>query len=178
MPVSILHTDTQLLFKLSQHDEQSFNKIYNLYWTKLFAIAFNRLNSKQAAEDVVQEVMIALWERRTEVNIEHLEAWLSTATRYSVFRQLARFGNQKIVSIDAAPEKTYEQGFDSAFLEKMLKEQIGRLPVKCKLVFEYSRSHGLSNKQISNELGISEKTVEKHITKALYKLRERIKLAI
>lgn len=127
---------------------------------------------------MVQEVMIALWERRADVKIEHLEAWLSTATRYSVFRQLVRFGNQKIVSIESAPEQTYEQGFDSAFLEKMLKEQIGQLPARCKLVFECSRRHGLSNKEISSELGISEKTVEKHITKALYKLREKIKLAI
>jgi RNA polymerase sigma-70 factor (ECF subfamily) len=178
LSASELHSDQQLLFKLNQNDEESFVSIYNRYWSKLYAIAFNRLNSKQSAEDVVQEVMITLWQRRNEVNIRNLEAWLSTATRYSVFRQLARYGSQKIVSINAVPEASYDQGFDSGFLDKMLKEQIHRLPERCKLVFQYSRNHGLSNKEISGELGISEKTVEKHITRALQKIREKLSQVI
>jgi RNA polymerase sigma-70 factor (family 1) len=173
--VSITHTEKQLLYKLSQNDEDSFIEIYNTYWAKLYGIAFNRLNSKQSAEDVVQEVMIALWQRRHEVKIMNLEAWLSAATRYSVFRQLARYGSQRIVSMAAAPDAVYEdQGLDFRFLDKMMKEQISQLPQKCKLVFEYSRNHGMSNKEISGELGISEKTVEKHITKALHRIREKL----
>jgi RNA polymerase sigma-70 factor (family 1) len=176
LSATILNTEKNLLFDLGKNDENAFLKIYNTYWSKLYAIAYNRLNSKQAAEDVVQEVMITLWQRRSEVQIQNLEAWLSAATRYSVFRQLSRYGNQKIVSFSVAPDSVYEdQGLDSHFLDKMLKEQIHRLPEKCKIVFEFSRNHGLSNKEISGELGISEKTVEKHITKALQRIRESLK---
>ena len=175
MSISILNNDKQLLQNLKDNQEHSFIEIYNTYWSKLYAIAYNRLNSKQSAEDVVQEVMTSLWQRRHEVQIDNLEAWLSAATRYSVFRQLAKYGTQKIVPIASLSEATYEPEFDSRFLDKMLKDQIHHLPSKCKLVFEYSRHHGLSNKEISGELGISEKTVEKHITKALFRLRERLK---
>lgn len=173
MSITTANTEKILLNKLSEDDEKSFIDLYKVYWPKLYGIAYNRLNSKQAAEDVVQEVMTSLWQRRKEVSIQNLEAWLSAATRYSVFRQLARYGTQRIESLSTQTEKGYEQAFDFHFLDKMVKEQIHQLPGKCKLVFEFSRQHGLSNKEIAGELDISEKTVEKHITKALHKLRQK-----
>lgn len=154
--------------------EQSFSTIYTTYWPKLFAIAFNRLNSRQSAEDVVQEVMISLWRRRHEVAIGNLEAWLAAATRYSVFRQMAKYGPQRIAPITNESEESYNGDFDYRMLDKMLKEQIHQLPPKCKIVFEYSRQHGLSNKEIAGSLSISEKSVEKHITKAIQNLRKKI----
>jgi RNA polymerase sigma-70 factor (ECF subfamily) len=155
--------------------EESFIEIYKAYWPKLYAIAFNRLDSKQSAEDVVQEVMTGLWQRRKETDIHNLEAWLSAATRYAVFRQLTKYGSQRIVPLSLHPEKGYDQNFDYKFVDQLLREQINRLPEKCKLVFEYSRGQGLSNKEIAGQLDISEKTVEKHISKALHKLRHRLK---
>lgn len=156
-------------------DESSFIIIYNKYWEKLFVIAYNRLSSRQAAEDVVQEVMLGLWQRKTEVMIDDLEAWLSAATRYSVFRQLAKFGHQKFVDLSFQGEKGYSQDFDSGFINEILREQVNLLPRKCKAVFTYSRQHELSNKEIAQKLSISEKTVEKHMTTALFRLKEKFK---
>lgn len=176
MSVFISHTEKQ--FTASHSDEVGFEDIYKSYWPKLYAIAYNRLNSKEAAEDVVQEVMLGLWQRKKEADIENLEAWLSAATRYSVFRQLAKFGNQKIVPISSQAETGYLQDFDTGFINQLLQEQIHQLPQKCRLVFEYSRQHNLSNKEIAGKLDISEKSVEKHITKAIKKLRDRLKKTI
>lgn len=178
MSITTANTEKTLLYKLSQDDEKSFIDIYKSYWHKLYAIAYNRLDSKQSAEDVVQEVMTSLWQRRKEVVIQNLDAWLSAATRYAVFRQMTKYGTQRIESISSQSEKGYEQAFDFHFLDKMLKEQIHQLPEKCKLVFEFSRQYGLSNKEIAGELAISEKTVEKHITKALHKLRQKFTKAV
>src|SRR5262249_34676485 len=139
---------------------------------------FNRLDSKQAAEDVVQEVMASLWQRRNEAEIDNLEAWLSAATRYSVFRQLSKYGAKTIVPITDGKEAAYEHPFDFSFLDQMLKDMIHQLPEKCQLVFKYSRHNGLSNKEIAQHLDISEKAVEKHITKAIHKLRLRLKEAV
>lgn len=179
MLTSGVHNNHDVLLQLKKGSETAFISIYEKYWSKLYVIAYNRLNSKQAAEDVVQEVMTSLWERKDELTVNNLDAWLSAATRYSVFRQLAKYGSQKIVSIVPAsqPGMTYEQPFDFGFLKTMLQEEIHQLPEKCRLVFEYSRNHGLSNKEIAGELEISEKAVEKHITKAIAKLRLKLKAA-
>lgn len=174
MTVSTNHTTKSPFYSLQEEKETGFVKVYREYWPKLFAIAYNRLQSKQAAEDVVQEVMIGLWQSRENGQIKNLDAWLATAVKYAVFRQLAKFGSHRIESIAVQPEKSYDQPFDFHFLEKILKEQIQQLPERCKLVFEYSRHHGLSNKEISNQLEISEKTVEKHITKAIHTLRRTV----
>lgn len=178
LPTSILHVDQDLLSGLRLGEEESFLKIYNQFWPKLYVIALNRLNSRQAAEDVVQEVMTTLWQRRQEVQINNLEAWLSAATRYSVFRQLAKYGAQTIVPITQQKEASYEQPFDLGFLDRMLKDRIHSLPEKCRLVFNYSRQEGLSNKEIARHLDISEKAVEKHITKAIRNLRLSLKESI
>lgn len=171
-----IHSNTEKHSTSSpQLDEPAFISIYNKYWQKLFTIAYNRLSSRQAAEDVVQEVMLGLWQRKTEIQIDDLEAWLSAATRYSVFRQMAKFGTQKFVDISLQGDKGYSQDFDSFFSDKLLREQVNLLPKKCKVVFTYSRQHELSNKEIAIKLSISEKTVEKHITTALYRLKDRVK---
>ena len=175
---TIVNTNKDLLAGLSQENEASFEEIYTKYWSKLYTIAYNRLNSKHAAEDVVQEVMTSLWQRRNEVQIDDLEAWLAAATRYSVFRQLAKYGTQTILPISSQAEIAYTDNFDFKFLDQMLRESIHRLPEKCRLVFNYSRENGLSNKEIASELDISEKAVEKHITKAISKLRLKLKQAI
>jgi RNA polymerase sigma-70 factor (family 1) len=172
------NSDKHLLYRLKDEGDTAFLTIYKEYWPRLYTIAFNRLNSKEGAEDVVQEVMASLWQRRAEVNIQNLSAWLSAATRYSVLRQLARQNRAMTEPITAETENGYEQGIDFYFLDKMIKEQIHQLPEKCKLVFEYSRQHGLSNKEIASQLDITEKTVEKHITKALHKLRTKLTKAL
>ena len=155
-------------------DEEGFVTIYRTHWPKLFAIALNRLQSRQAAEDVLQEVMLSLWKRRNEVVIQNIEAWLAAATKYAVLRQLARYGPQRIAPIDNEEETAVTGDVDFRFLDRMIREEINQLPPKCKIVFEYSRHQGLSNKQIAGKLSISEKSVEKHITKAIGNLRKKL----
>jgi RNA polymerase sigma-70 factor (ECF subfamily) len=61
---------------------------------------------------------------------------------------------------------------------EQLKEQLARataqLPEKCRMVFQLSREKGFSQKQIAGQLGISEKTVESHLSKALRVLRNSL----
>jgi len=61
------------------------------------------------------------------------------------------------------------------FLQQSMQEELKALPEKCRLVFDYSRNKGLSNKEIAQQLNISEKAVEKHITKALQRLRIQLR---
>lgn len=162
------------IIKLDKIDEEAFIDIYNKFWQKLFVIAYNRLNSRPAAEDIVQDVMICLWKRKDQLEINNLESWLAMATKYSVLRQLAKYGPRRISRIDSDADTACIEELDFRHYDKMIKEGVKELPPKCKIVFEYSRNHGLTNKQIAGKLSISVKTVEKHITKAIHKIRQKI----
>ncbi|MHA4806986.1 RNA polymerase sigma-70 factor [Flavitalea flava] len=172
-----IYNDEALLEKLKAGHEWAFTRIYERYWQKLYVVAYRRLGSKPAAEDVVHEVFASLWKNKEQTDIRSLYAYLSAATRYAVFNELAKYEKQIGISLSNASvtETTLNDAIDFRFLQQMITGEVNRLPEKCKLVFQYSRQSGLSNKQIAKEMGISEKSVEKHITKALTKLRLQLK---
>jgi RNA polymerase sigma-70 factor (ECF subfamily) len=166
--------EKELLIRLSQNDELAFKEIYLHFWRKLYALAFDKLQSRQCAEDVLQEVFTSLWLRRHGEMIQSLEAYLAASVKYSIFRQLAGKRKSPVVLLNPGIEIADEHRADLRFIQQMLDESVSRLPQKCKLVFNYSRTHGLSNKEIAGELAISEKSVEKHITKAIRYLRSTL----
>lgn len=171
-----IYTDHDLLLLIRQDDARAFTEIYHRYWKRMFTLALHRLNSRQAAEDIVQDVFSSLWQRRHQAEITSLDAYLAVATRYAAFRQLARM--KSTTDTDKLPEPGQASTEDTTaarFLLQSMQEELRQLPEKCRLVFDYSRNKGWSNREISQQLQISEKAVEKHITKALQRLRIQLK---
>ncbi|SHM61340.1 RNA polymerase sigma-70 factor, ECF subfamily [Chitinophaga jiangningensis] len=170
------YSDSDLVLLLKQDEHGAFTEIYYRYWKRLFTLALHRLSSRAMAEDVVQDVFSGLWQRRHHTIIEALGPYLAVATRYAAIRQLAK--SRQILDTADIPENLLQDGDDTAslrFLQQSMQEQLQLLPEKCRLVFDYSRNQGLSNKEISRQLQISEKAVEKHITKALQRLRLQLR---
>ena len=62
-----LYNNQMLLDLLAESDEVAFTELYNRFWKKLFAIAYNRLNEVQAAEDIVHDVFASLWANREKI---------------------------------------------------------------------------------------------------------------
>ncbi|PSL47947.1 RNA polymerase sigma-70 factor (ECF subfamily) [Chitinophaga niastensis] len=165
-------SDADLVQMINADDHHAFTAIYYRYWKRLYVLAYDRLRSRQMAEDVVQDVLTGLWQRRGQTVIRSLPAYLATANRYAVFTQLSKM--IPVTTVEALPEAVQAVADDTAqlhFLQQSMQEQLQQLPEKCRLVFDYSRNMGMSNKEIATELRISEKAVEKHITKALQRLR-------
>jgi RNA polymerase sigma factor, sigma-70 family len=171
------HTEEHLLTLLGRDDELAFTEIYNRYWKKLYATAYERLKSKELAEDVVHEVFTSLWQRRHEAVIKSLNAYLAAATRYCTLKLFSGFSKaDNPVEEMALPDHSTGQAFiDFRFLEQMLQQEVNRLPEKCRLVFRYSRQEQMTNNEIARELGISSKAVEKHITRAIKQLSVSLK---
>lgn len=166
------YEDPALLQALRAGDETAFTQIYKRYWRKLYIIAYQRLGSRHSAEDVVHEVFTSLWKNRSAAEIRSLYAYLAAATRYAVFNEVARSGRRSPAEI---PDIAEDQTIDLNFLQRMIAEEIHQLPDRCRLVFRYSRETGLSNREIATRMGISEKAVEKHITKAISHLRLQLR---
>ena len=173
-----LATDDELLDRLREGDEEAFSGIYNRYWEKLLAVAFFHTREKQAAEDIVHDVMLSLWTRKSELHIQALNAYLAKAVKFAVFKAIIR-GKKRKEHL-SNPERSLdfsgiEEKLEAKFLDEYLQKTIDHLPGKTKLIFKYSRVEDLSISEIAQRTDLSPKAVEYHITKALRALREKLK---
>ena len=169
--------DKVLLDRLIKGDEKALNEIYLIYWQELFLSAYNVLKDKAACEDIIQDLFLQLWQKRDTLRIDSLRAYLFTAVRYIVFRQI-RTGKVRSELFDAIGERMDMIPADALLEEREMNLQVARavaaLPEKCREVYKLSREEELSHKEIASKLNISTKTVENQITIALKRVRSSL----
>ncbi len=174
--------DNDLAGLLKSGNEAAFIEIYNRYWDKLFAVAYNRLRNEQEAEEAVQDIFVSIWQRRETLELQHsIATYLSVAVKYRVITRLAQMRKKQQTPLEYASEpgkETTAEWISEKELRTQLDQHVNALPEKCRIVFKLSREEGLTNVQIARQLDISEKTVEGHITKALHTLRSSLKISL
>lgn len=173
------HSDSELIELLCKSsDETAFAEIYARYGKEMVSEAHRKTGEKAAAEDIVQEVFVQLWLKRGRIVIDkNIRAYLKGMLKYHIIDHYSSRKSSPIVpaaSIPLLPDPLENDYISSHFLRSYYEEALTKLPDKCREVFELSRS-GRSIKEIASELGISEKTVEVHIGKALRLLRLEMK---
>jgi len=170
-----LYDNKSLLCLLSKSDEIAFTEIYNRFWQKLFAIAYNRLKEIQSAEDIVHDVFASLWANSKKIEIESLDNYLATATKYMVLAKIKKKERERIYKYASHQDPVFELPIEASLHYKrileIVKNEVEKLPEKCRLIFKYSRNEGMPVKQIAKELSISPKTVENQLNKALKQLK-------
>ncbi|WP_121245756.1 sigma-70 family RNA polymerase sigma factor [Mucilaginibacter phyllosphaerae] len=178
LPLYDACTDQELLALLTGGDERAFATIYDRYWKMLIGLAFNHTKNKFAAEEIVQEVFLSLWKRKSELAINCLNAYLATAIKFSVFKQLQQDKRQsRLINLNYAVtgNDLLEDKINAKFLQEYIDGLVEQLPEKCRLVYNYSRKEGLKNAEIAERLNVGEKAIEAHMTKALKVLRLNLK---
>ncbi|MDP9081786.1 MAG: RNA polymerase sigma-70 factor [Bacteroidota bacterium] len=172
--------DQELTGLLQQGDECAFTEIYNRYWNRLFSVAANKIKDLDDAEEIVQDIFVSLWKRRSELGVvDTLSSYLAVSVKYRVIKILDKLNNRKKYSIysknnNSITDDSTQEWLEFEELRSRLAEFVAELPEKCRLVYKLSRDSGYSQKKIASELGISEKTVEAHLGKAIRTLRTRL----
>ncbi len=171
-------TDQELLADIANGDSRAFEILYRRYFSKLYGAAYKRLQDKELTEEIVQELFVSLWERRASLPIENIENYLFTSIKYLVIAQFKKdtlFEKySSTLNLDENDDNFTEQAVAFDELNAAYQDALLSVPEKCREVFLLKRS-GLSQKEISEKLDISEKTVENQMTKALKILREALK---
>jgi RNA polymerase sigma-70 factor (family 1) len=171
--------DYDLLLLVRQGQEAAFTEIYNRYWERLVATGYYYTRTRQAAEEIVNDVLMGLWLRREDLVIRSLPAYLGTAVKFAVFKALARKKRREEILAGHNPggetHNETEQQLDARFLEEYVQGIVEQLPEKARLVFTYSRNEDLSVREIAGRMDLSPKSVEYHMTKALKTLRDSIR---
>ncbi|UOE47226.1 RNA polymerase sigma-70 factor [Mucilaginibacter sp. SMC90] len=172
------YTDQELTALLQADDHDAFTEIYQRYWKKMLAVAWNHSKDTAIAKDLVHEVFLSLWERRRSVEIQSIAAFLATAVKFSVFKHYQREKHRADLArenYEFADITHDEHKLDALFLQEYIDGIVEEMPEKCKLVFRYSRDLGLKNAEIAEKIEISEKGVEANLTRALKIIRGELK---
>ena len=174
------YSDEGLLKLLKQQELGAFEEIYVRYWKKLYSAAYKRVQSREISEELVQDIFTSLWINRHVLKIEVLSAYLHSAIKYKVINHLEKemsrrvYAQSQVKSLVSVENSTE----DSVYLNELnlaLEKEIQKLPPKRKQIFKLSRQEHLSIKQVASYLGISEKTAENQLGKALKELKVNLK---
>lgn len=162
-------------------NQVAFDELFHLYYEKLVRLAYQKIQDQASAEDIVQKVFIDFWTKKESIIIEKsVIGYLSMMVNR---RCIDYFRRQKSRTTNEQKYIDNSLNFDIVSPEEDLLNQenlaaiyakIEALPPKCRIVFKMSRFEEMTYDEISEQLDISKKTVEYHISTALRLLRKSI----
>jgi RNA polymerase sigma-70 factor (ECF subfamily) len=171
--------EQQLFERLRNDDEAAFKVLFNDFYSKLYYFVLEFIPLKDIAEDIVQDTLVTLWNKRSELKDDsNLTSYLFTVAKNNALKRLRdkkyrqkMFSNVLDVSelnLNVAALSTIDTSV-CAFtdIEQIIQETLLTLPPQCRRVFELSRFQEMKNREIAEELNISVKTVEGHISKSI-----------
>ncbi|GLR18348.1 RNA polymerase sigma-70 factor [Portibacter lacus] len=156
--------------------KEEYKEVFEEYYNPLCNFAFKFVNSADAAEDIVQEVFVQMWQKRNQINIKSgIKSYLFQSTRNKAIETIRRskLKNDYVNEELYKSEKSYEIEVeaDNYLLKEQLNKSIRQLPPKCQQIFVLSKMNGLTYGEIAEELNLSVKTVENQIGRGLKLLR-------
>ncbi|WP_353124308.1 RNA polymerase sigma-70 factor [Parapedobacter pyrenivorans] len=158
--------------------EIAFEEAFKSNFKALHAYAHTLLQDALMAEEIVQTVFLKLWENRERMTIHtSLRAYLYKSVYHESLNYLKHKKVQRKYMEEAMVEQKQRQTDEltaDSELRHQLHAALQRLPEKCRTVFQLSRFEELRYHEIAERLGISVKTVEAHMGKALKLLRVRL----
>jgi len=169
--------------------EKDFKQVFDSFYPRLLRFAKGYVCNRFDAENIVQDVFLRLWEKRTLLPKDiNLQAYLLTMIKNQCmdFLKHQQVVERHSVNWDSALQQEAAFNYyaisrfnpeqpDVESLERLVEKAINELPEQCRKAFELSRYEELKYKEIADKMGISVKTVETHISHALKKLRVTLK---
>jgi RNA polymerase sigma-70 factor (ECF subfamily) len=162
---------------IKEGDLKAFEYVFRLYYQSLCGYATKFLGDTDEAEEITQEIFTTLWTRRETIEIKlSLKSYLYRSVRNACLNYLK---HQKVKNVYFAANEAFQKeeelrfsGFgDTSHLSEQIDAAIENLPEERKKIFLMSRHQELKYKEIADQLGISIKTVETQMSKALKSLR-------
>ena len=176
----------EILYKIKSGEETSFEKVYRYYYPRLIYFANQYLLDADASKNIVQDVFAELWDKRQSLRTDsNLNAWLFTVTKNKSLKSISHIKSQRNYD-NYLKSRQLEVNFKSLSefdtsnlvfeeLQAQIQASIEKLTPACRKVFEMSRFEDKKNKEIAEELNLSIKTIEAHISKALGSLKVDLK---
>lgn len=172
--------DLLLIEGLGRRDKIVFDYLFNYYYSSLCAFSMQYLNDRSASEDLVQDFFVSLWMGAPKLRIRSsLKSYLFGGVKnrcldYQKHHKVVEKFREYIFFSAETDDNTTEQYFAESELRLAIQKCLDILSPRCREIFELSRLNGLSNQEISEQLGISKRTVELQISNSLKILKKEL----
>jgi RNA polymerase sigma-70 factor, ECF subfamily len=173
--------EKQLLERALRGDTEAFEKIYRSYVKELCAFASYYVKSFDAAQDIVQNLFLLLWERKETIRIDgFLKTYLFTSVRnlslnFLKHQTADRISSNTYSMLFSVPSATPHEIAEHQELDVLITQALEKIPERCRIVFILSRYFNMKYIEIAEILGISVKTVDAHMVKAVKSLRSNLR---
>jgi RNA polymerase sigma-70 factor (ECF subfamily) len=178
--LTIIDTE-EIIRRLKSDDKSALDDLFGCYYPRLYLFSKSILKIDNEIDDILQEVFVKIWLNRQKIgNAETFNAYIFTITKNGVLNLIRKnlrdhtFRDQLFLR-SVAEEYQLENQLEFEEIKAGIDQIVAKLPEKRQQIFILSRTDGLSNKEISQQLNISEKTVEDHITHAIKQIKRSMK---
>ncbi|WP_109699300.1 RNA polymerase sigma-70 factor [Chitinophaga deserti] len=162
-------------------DEAFFRATYERYWSRLYSVCYFTIGSREAAEDAVTEVFMSLWNNRDRQVIENMDHYLVRAAKNLSLKYLIRqrkMDQALLRMVDTLQDhhrhSDPERPLEVKEITAMARKTLDSLPEKTRSIFLMNREEGLTYQQIAERTGLSVKSVEYHVSRALRALSQSL----
>ena len=174
--------DKILVSRLKTGDKNAFKLLFERYYPLFISFAQRLLKDETEAEDLIQNVFMRIWVGRANLNeTKSFKNYLLVSIRneiFQYFRHAFKFENSELNQEIIDCSANQEAEISAKELEQRISVIVSSMPMRRREIFNLSRYHKLSNQEIAQRLGISVRTVEKHIENALADIRKNISISI
>eukprot|EP01133_Synstelium_polycarpum_P011764 gene11764-13724_t len=169
-------------FRRNINTDYAFVELFNRHWAAVYQLCFRYCADENAAKDLSQNIFLSIWERKIRFqDPKSAKQYLCKSAKYQVLNYLRN--KKETIEIDEQAGKdnsteTYRYNPESVYtcneLSRIINDQIDALPEPSRTIFLLSRQQAMSYLQIAERMGISVKTVEKHMSRALRNLKSEL----
>ncbi len=170
-------SEQEFVIAIQQGNKQVFENLFRQYYAPLVGYANKILSDKMDAEEVVQKLFCKLWENRNNFSISiSVKSYLYKSVHnhclnFIKHEKVKQLHVHTVLSKEVEIEKDASHLIIMNDLNKKILAAIDKLPEQCKLTFQLSRNENLKYAEIAETMGVSIKTVENQMGKALKHLR-------
>lgn len=167
--------DADLLQQIASGNKAAFNELYERYWEVAYNEAYKRLKDPEQAKDIVQEIFTHIWLKKDTLHFQNFAGYLYVAIRNQVFKIVAK---QKKIhpffdTLESMPV-TYPQADGNLLWKEFFSAYeaiLNTLPSKRQIIFRLRFQDDLTTTEIAHQLGLSRKTINNQLGKAIEQLR-------
>ena len=150
-----------------------FEGLYRDYFTRTLFFAQQYLPDPEEAREIAQETFVTLWEKRTEIRPDlSVQAFILTIAKHKCLNVLRK--KETMANYSALSDETFDT-VQMQELEQLIGQALSELPEKTRIIYKMSRDQEMTYEEIAQEIDLSVKSVEYHMTKALAHMRYKLK---
>ena len=169
--------DSRLIELLREGDPLSFEILFQKYYVRFYNFVFNLTKNSQAAEDIIQNVFMKIWINRANLRPDQsIHNYIYVLSKREMLNHIrdrkAYVQVERLVMAEQPSEEVTDQSMSLKELDERIRRFIADMPEQRRKVFLLSRYRGLTNKEIAEMMGLSVRTVDRHINLALTSLKK------